>query len=67
MRKINVANTRYMNDPTIEALGIINNCRYLLDRIGWQQFIEGRWDTYMSITLEFLSNLRVEETNEDDI
>lgn len=55
-----------MDNHTMVALGILDDCRSLLSRVKWLQFMESRRDTYLPITLEFLSSLGVKETEIDD-
>ncbi|KAL6509126.1 hypothetical protein OROGR_023233 [Orobanche gracilis] len=51
--------TRWPDEDCMEAMGIKEDVTKLFDRAGWSDMMGEKWETYRSITLEFLATLTV--------
>ena len=53
-------NTRYLHEQTLELLGLMGDIAWLYGRAEWDTFISQKYNTYIQLTLEFLSSLEAE-------
>ena len=58
LSKRNIGITLYHDEPTMNALGILDSVMYLFNQLGWEKaLIKTRFATYRELTFEFLSSL----------
>lgn len=52
--------TRYVDDSALQTLGLLDDIRWMFDRVGWNYFMSLKSPTYVKLTLEFLSSIETQ-------
>lgn len=52
--------SRYVDEPTLESLGLLTNVGWMFDQLGWRHFLSPRHRTYIRPTLEYFSSVELE-------
>lgn len=56
-------NTRYLDKQTLMTLGLFDDVAWMFNNIGWQQILDITPPTYIPLTLEFFSSVKVSVSN----
>jgi len=59
LRRREIFPTRYLDEPSLITLGLLEDVEYMLNNVGWSKFATMKYDTYELITLEFLSSVNI--------
>ena len=52
-----MAPTRYLDEGCLEVLGLEPSVRFLCHQLNWEEYTDSKNETYLNLTLEFLSSL----------
>ncbi|KAJ1406078.1 hypothetical protein SESBI_25333 [Sesbania bispinosa] len=55
--KRKIVTTRYFDENALATLGLLDEVKWLIDRVGWNQFLTIKSPSYEKLSLEFLSSV----------
>lgn len=65
MAQCKIVNTRYLDNNALEVLGLKDNVYWMLDMVGWVEFMKLKSSTYIHITLAIISSVKANILSEE--